>query len=236
MNYINVGPFSVQKRDSREPLLFESSKSMEVFFLLSPKELEEFFIQDSALQLFCIGRVFSEDQGHLLDKNYLDAYKDCFDKVFHEKEKFNSSWHQKLFVGVTKQQESLCIKEFSQGKYCLYTRLPVIFLQPYLFTVSEDKTRVFPGTVGAGGIWGGLQLSFPQMYRDENKSVINSVKENSANYQLFKMLRKWLRGKTRPLFLDHDSGKKIPTVLRSSEEGFLSMQSSNQQGNCSWSM
>lgn len=180
-----------------------ASRYHHIRLLITPEEMRGLFTALSPFKLINVSEVTKSPE---VDQEvFLKAYEAYFAG--------NTDINRPLFsCALTRDESAVMMKQVPDGRTMSRIVKPVVQMRAHSYTVAAGK--LLPMTFGNDAKAWGIQLSYPYLYEDmETGEVVDTLKSNTTNNDLFKTLRVWVRDQTSPATFEIE-GKQVKTPLR----------------------
>jgi hypothetical protein len=185
--------------DSSEPSL-QAAKWMTHQLLLDNAEMESLFRTFEQFEIYRVGTIVALGEERVPHDTFLRNYAGYIAALKGGQMPIISDVKKAFAVVFTSRSEALFAYCLSPTERLIRVAQPVIQVQAHFMHYSTDDNKFRPMVFGPDCITWGLQLSYPQIYLDNNTKQIVKVMENErfANNVLYRKLQRWLRTNTRP--------------------------------------
>lgn len=185
---------------SSEQYPMQASKWLKNQVLLDAHEMEAFLSDLGNFYIFTTGCTTPSGESGLSRQDFLENYQTYITRL-----KRGLLPDDRLYRGIfssvfTVASDHLFVMPAVNGQQILRVAKPIIQLQYHRMGHSAVDGKFRPMVHGKDSIVWGIQLSYPQLYRDPLTNRIEKVEisEKFPNTQLYRNIQKWLRQHTVP--------------------------------------
>ena len=165
---------------------FQGSRWSRHHLLLAPEELSQFFETLGIDSLYPLGRPVAADKPVLLPQEAAGFYAQLY-----AGEAVNFAWAADL----GSEGEGVLAMPLAGGRMLWKVQKPLLQITPFYFAVSSQG-EILPKAMGAtGGVFWGLQIFFPQLYRECETGEILSLPHDHP----LRKIAAWVRKYTKPV-------------------------------------
>jgi len=196
----------------KEEGMFQASKWISFRVLLDETEMESLLNTLSPFSFYNVSEIVQPDQAIFSASTFLSEYTTYVQAL---KKGTIYQPPKALFSSViSREPEALYGMDVKKG-IILKILKPVVQISLHHFNYSPEDHSFYFMVHSKEAIQWGLQFSYPQLYSNSRTGdVIEVMKDHSyPNTELFRSLRKWMRGSSRPVPFLCD-GKRVNVEAR----------------------
>lgn len=198
--------------------LYQASKWLKVQVLCDAEELAALFDVLRPFKMFPLTGFVNHSDAALSEQAFLQEYGSWIEGLKKGRVPTDAQLRRILACAWTAGNDALWLQEVPGQRYLVKVSQPVLQVQAHFFTYSSIDGVFRPMSMGAGSVFWGLQISYPQIYQDPKTQDLLDASE-CLNAELFKRVRQWTRDMTRatPFIAD---GQKINVPIRLGKKCF----------------
>lgn len=191
--------------------VYQGSKYLKYQVLCDPEELKRLFERLNPCWIYPLTHLGKGEE--IEQQRFVQKYGSWIEGLKEGKIPSDADLKTILAAALTAETDSLWKQEVPGGRFMIKMAQPVVQIQAHFFTYSEIDEVFRPMTMGEASIFWGLQFSFPQVYQDPKTMELKEI-EDSANTELFRKIKQWVRDETRATpFVINEKRINVPIRL-----------------------
>lgn len=191
----------------------QASKWISLQALLAPDEMRALLEAIAPCSLYMTGSVCEAGEGILSETEFLDVYADYIEELKSGRLPVQSSYQKFFSTSLSATPDALYTVPVAENRQLIRICKPVVQMQAHALDYSPIDKKFRPMVFGSDSIPWGIQLSYPQLYLDQETHAAIQTKglTEYPNTILFSSIQKWFRQHTLPTpFIAEEVLQNVP--------------------------